>query len=256
MDQLNTRFQEALIRGTIWAFIGILYGILYILFFSLSNHLSLPLSPLLVAGTLSGTIAALIYSSMSLAVIVTAVSSIVSLIFVVSNINSLSLIDMTITTALVGAMTGAVYGLKAKQSRIFRADAKTLTGICCGALVSLFFILLSSILPDISLGFTVATLCLLTGGLYVTFVPTFIKYFDNLLPPMADGAMVGAGTGAFIALLFFFMISGVTPETAGGLQLLMDQIRNTILQTAFGGMMGGGLAGLFSGFMLREWQDL
>lgn len=252
----NIRCKEACIRGTIWSFIGSLYGILFILFFSLSDHLLLPFNPVLVAGTLAGTIAALIYSSMSLAVIVTIVTSIVSLIFVISNGNNLSLTDMAITTAIVGAITGAVYGLKAKRSRVFRADAKTITGICAGALVSLSFILLSSILPVFSMGFTVATLCLLTGGLYVTFVPTFVKHFDGLLPPIAGGAMVGAGTGAFIALLFFFMISGVTPEVAGNLQLLMEQIRNSIPQTAVGGMIGGGLAGLFSGFMLTKWQDL
>ncbi|MCP4077039.1 MAG: hypothetical protein GY744_12760 [Gammaproteobacteria bacterium] len=256
MHQLNTRFKEALIRGAIWAFIGFLYGILFILFFSMSNHLSLPLNPLIVAGTLAGTIAALIYSSMSLAVIVSMVSSVTSLILVVSSHNHINLVTMTITTAIVGAVTGAVYGLKAKQSRIFRADAKTLTGIFSGAIVSLFFVLLSIILPDISLEFTVATLCLFTGILYVTFVPTFVKHFSGLLPPMADGAMVGAGTSAFIALIFFFMTSGVTPETAGSLQPLMDQVRMTILQTAFGGMMGGGLAGFLSGFMLTKWQDL
>lgn len=256
VDNFKKRSKEAFIRGTVWAFIGALYGMIFIFFYNLSEHYSLPVSPLVVAGTLAGTIAALIYSSMSLAVIIASVSSVTSLIFAVTNNGNINLPNLILTTAIVGALVGAWYGLFAKHSRVFRADAKTLTGICSGGLVALFILIVNFILPATPLMLTIGISCLLTGSLYVILVPVFIQRFDEILPAVGDGAMVGAGTSIFIALLFFVMISGVTPEAAGDLQLLTDHIRDTFLQASVGGMLGGGIAGFVSGLMLKEWQDL
>lgn len=256
LDEVSKRGQEALIRATIWAFVGSLYGMIFIFFFNLAQHWALPLNPLFVAGTLAGTIAALIYSSMSLAVIVSSIASVVCLFYVVFNGNQVNLLPMTLITAIAGAITGAVYGAKAKNSRIFRADSKTLAGISSGAIVAMIFVVLTGLVPDISLTFTIAATCLLTGSIYVTLVPFFVNRYHNLLPPIGDGAMVGTGTSVFIALLFFVMMSGVTPEMAGPLQGLTEQIRSSFFTAALGGMIGGGIAGFLSGLMLRKWQDL
>jgi hypothetical protein len=256
VDNFDIRTKEALIRGTVWAFIGSLYGIIFIFFYSLSNHYSLPVSPFLIAGTLAGTLAALIYSSMSLAVIIASVSSVTSLIVAVSNDGNINLLSLVLITALVGALVGAWYGVFAKHSRVFRADAKTLTGICSGGLVSLCIFIVNFLIPSTPLMLTIGASCLLTGSLYVVLVPIFVQRYDEILPAVGDGAMVGAGTSVFIALLFFVMISGVTPEAAGELKELTDYIRNNFLQASAGGMLGGGIAGFASGMMLKEWQDL
>jgi hypothetical protein len=256
MDKLNKRTQEALIRGTVWAFIGSLYGMIFIFFFNLSEHWLSNISPLLVAGTLAGTLAALIYSSMSLAVIIASVSSITCLIYVVSSGNHINLPYLILTTAIVGAITGSVYALKAKKSRIYRADAKTLTGLCSGGLVSILFFIVSLLIPSLPLSIIVGLSCLLTGTVYVFLAPVFVQRFDDILPPAGDGAMAGAGTSVFIALLFFVMITGVTPEIAGDLESLTENIRHSFLQAALGGLLGGGISGFISGLMLKEWQDL
>ncbi len=256
MDKLNKRTQEALIRATVWAFIGSLYGMIFIFFYNLSEHWVSDINPLLLAGTLAGTLAALIYSSMNLAVIIASVSSITCLIFVVSSGNQIHLPYLILATAVIGAITGGIYGSRATQSRIGKADAKTLAGFCSGGLVATFFVLLSFLIPSISLTFVVGFSCLLTGALYVILVPSFIQRFDQIFPPVTDGAMVGTGTSVFISLLFFVMITGVTPEVAGDLQQLTENIRHTFLQAAVGGMLGGGISGFISGVMLKEWQDL
>lgn len=256
LDELNLRAQEALIRATIWAFIGSLYGMIFIFFYNLSAHWGLPVSPVLVACTLAATIAALIYSSMRLAVIVTPISSVACLFYVVSNGEQINLINLAMSTAVMGSLAGAIYGLKARDSRVFRADAKTLAGITSGAMVAAIIFLISHLVPDLLMSTTIAFACLLTGSLYVTLVPYFVRRFQKLMPAVADGAMVGAGTSVFIALLFFIMITGVTPETAGPLQPLTEQIRGSFSQGALGGMLGGGLAGFLSGLLLRKWQDL
>ncbi len=256
VDNFNKRTKEALVRGTVWAFIGSLYGMLFIFFYSLSEHYSLPVSSFLVAGTLAGTLAALIYSSMSLAVIIASVSSVTSLIIAVSSDGNIDLLKLVLITAFVGALVGAWYGIFAKHSRVYRADAKTLTGICAGGLISLLIFIVNFLIPSTPMMLTIGVSCLLTGSLYVVLVPVFIQRYDEILPAVGDGAMVGAGTSVFIALLFFIMISGVTPESAGDLQLLTEHIRDTFLQASAGGMLGGGVAGFISGMMLKEWQDL
>lgn len=256
LDEIQNRTQQALIRATIWAFIGSLYGMIFIFFYHLAGHWSLPPGPLFIAGTLAATIAALVYSSMSLAVIVTPITSVACLFYVVSHGAQISLASMALTAAIVGTVTGALYGIKSKNSRVFRADAKILAGISSGAAISLLMLMLAQIVPDLPLSIIVACACLLTGFLYTTVVPFYVNHFHNLLPPVIDGAVVGAGTSVFIALLFFVMITGVTPELAGQLQPLTEQIRSTFLTGTLGGMMGGGLSGFLSEMMLRKWQDL
>lgn len=256
IQALSKRTSEALIRATIWAFIGSLYGMLFIFFYNLSGHWALPLNPLIVAGTLAATLAALIYSSMRLAVIVTPIASVVCLLYVVSSGTQISLPYMSLWAAIIGAITGALYGLKVKSSRVYRADAKTLAGISSGLAVSLLMLILIKIAPDTQLFISVALACLLTGFFYIVLAPFYVNHFHNLLPAHMDGAMVGAGTSIFIALLFFVMISGVTPEATGPLQQFTDQTRSTFLSATLGGMTGGGLSGFLSEMMSRKWQDL
>ncbi|MET0042186.1 MAG: hypothetical protein ABW100_01540 [Candidatus Thiodiazotropha sp. 6PLUC3] len=49
------RINEALIRGAIWAFIGLLYGMLFVFFSAFAEYWQLPVNPYLFAGVLSGT---------------------------------------------------------------------------------------------------------------------------------------------------------------------------------------------------------
>ncbi|MCU7926748.1 MAG: hypothetical protein KZQ97_09930 [Candidatus Thiodiazotropha sp. (ex Dulcina madagascariensis)] len=57
------RAKEALVRGAIWGFIGLLYAILFVFFAILAEYWLLPIDPLFLAGILAGTFGALIYSS-------------------------------------------------------------------------------------------------------------------------------------------------------------------------------------------------
>lgn len=256
-NELVLRGKEALVRSLIWSFVGVLYGILFIYFFSLASEYALDNALALAAAcVLASAVAALIYSSMRLAVIVAPFASIVSILFVIINGDDSSLGLMLMLVLAVGTVTGAVYGAMVKQSNVYRADAKTLAGISAGVLVAVLGSLLILGFPDFPLGLVVALMCLLTGSIYVTIVPGFITRFNKLLPPIGDGALVGAGTSVFVGLFLFVMVTTVTPETAGDLRELMESIRENLLQAILGGMLGGAVAGFFSGMMLRQWQDL
>ena len=75
------RAKEALVRGAIWAFIGSLYAMLFTFFASLTEYWQLPADPVFLAGILAGTIGALIYSSMRLAVLMTVIISPISIFY-------------------------------------------------------------------------------------------------------------------------------------------------------------------------------
>jgi hypothetical protein len=141
-------------------------------------------------------------------------------------------------------------------SRVNRADAKTLAGFSAGWLASLVYLLLINLTAPLSIAAIVALLCPLTGLIYVTLVPGFIKLYDNLLPAVGDGLIVGVGVSGFIALSLFVMIGSIDNEVAGPFSSALEVIHGNLPGAAVGGIIGAGLAGILSGLLLTDWQDL
>lgn len=255
-QHITQRTKESLIRALIWSFIGVLYGMLFVLAYSLAIHFAKDFYPIFIAGTLSGCIAALIYSSMRLAAIVAPLASVASIATIISQGQVVEISYLLIVTGIVGVITGAIYGVMVKSSRVYRADAKTIAGILSGATVSLVFALFYEVYPDFPLFFSIALMCLLTGSLYVVFAPFCVEHLDNLLPPVGDGAIAGGGTSMFVGLVLFIMVTGVTPESAGELAEVTNQVRDFMPAAITGGLLGGGISGFMSGLLQREWLDL
>ncbi|MES9972448.1 MAG: hypothetical protein ABW092_20635 [Candidatus Thiodiazotropha sp.] len=250
------RLIEALIRGAIWAFIGLLYAMLFVFLAAFAEHWQLPVDPNLFAAVLAGTLGALIYSSMRLAVLMTTIISPLSLFYFILSEHPVDLRFLVILVSGVGAVVGALYGSFSMGSRVNRADAKTLAGFSAGWLASLIYLLLVNLTPPVSISMIVALLCPLTGIIYVALVPGFIKLYDNLLPPIGDGLMVGAGVSGFIALCFFVMISSIDDRVAGPLYPALEVMHANLPGALLGGIIGAGLAGIASGLLLTDWQDL
>jgi hypothetical protein len=253
---LRHRLKEALVRGAIWAFIGSLYAMLFTFFATLAAFWELPVDPSFLAGILAGTIGALIYSSMRLAVLMTVIISPISIFYFILSGRPVNLLSLLLIVSVAGAIVGALYGAFSMGSRVHRADAKTLAGFSAGWLVSLGYLLISSLSETSHLGINVAFMCPITGILYVWMVPQFIKYYDELLPPVGDGLMVGVGVSAFVALSFFVMISSVDGSVAGPLLPAIERVFNSLPDAFIGGVLGGALAGIGSGLLMTRWQDL
>ena len=250
------RIKEAFIRGAIWAFIGSLYAMLFTFFVALAEYSQLPVDPVFLAGILAGTLGALIYSSMRLAVLMTVIVAPVSIFYFILSGRPVNLFYLLLLVSVTGAVIGALYGAFSMGSRIHRADAKTLTGFSAGWLVSLGYLLVSGFMETSHVGASVAFMCPITGILYVWMVPQFIKHYDNLLPPVGDGLMVGVGVSSFVALSFFVMISSVDGSVAGPMLPAIDNIFATLPDAFLGGVLGGAFAGIVSGLFLTRWQDL
>jgi hypothetical protein len=253
---LSYRTKEALIRGAIWGFIGLLYSLLFVFFVALAEHWQLPINPVFLAGVLSATLGALIYSSMRLAVLMTAIISPISIFYFILAPWPVNLFYLLLIVTVIGGIIGGLYGIFSMGSRIYRADAKTLAGFSAGWLASLYYLLIAWLFEDLQLSTVVALMCPLSGLLYVWMVPGFVKYYDDLLPPVGDGLMAGIGISAFVALTFFVMISDVDNSVAGSLLPALERMQEALPQSLLGGIIGGGLAGIASGLLLTEWQDL
>jgi hypothetical protein len=253
---LALRTREALIRALIWAFIGILYGMLFVFLAQLATQWGLPVHPYFFAGVLAATMGALIYSSMRLAVLLAIIIAPFCVLFLVFAEGMVQPHDLLAVVVPIGALIGAVYGHFDKASRVYRADAKLLAGFCAGFLVGLGYLVLSGVVAGWPMGLVIAVMCPLTGLLYVLLVPGFIRFRDDLLPPLLDGAMAGAGVAVFLALVFFLMAHSLELGGATAPAAVLQQIYALLPQAMLGGALGAGLIGLLSGLFLTTWQDL
>lgn len=253
---LILRLREALIRGAIWAFIGLLYAMLFVFFSVFSGYWKLPAEPYFVALLLSGTIGAIIYSSMRLAVFMAGLLFPISIFYFTLSDGNMTLTALLKILLPAGLVIGGLYSLFAKGSRIDCADAKTLAGFCVGGILGLGYLLAEPWLKQIPLPWLVAIACPVTGMLYVFVVPTFIRLYRDLLPPVGDGALVGGFVAIFIAFCSFIMASSIDSSMAGTLMPEVEQVLERLPLAMLGGLLGAGCAGIISGLMLSEWQDL
>jgi hypothetical protein len=253
---LVIRSREAFIRGIIWAFIGALYGILFVIFSSLAVEWKLPIHPYVFSGVLAGTLGALIYSSMRLAVLIAIIISPVCATLLVFSSTPISPLNLLFIIGGVGAIAGGLYGRFNSHSRIHRADAKTLTGFTAGLLASLVYLLFATQMTDIPLGVIIGIMCPLTGLIYVFLVRTFLRACGYLLPPVGDGALVGIGVAVFLTLCNFIMVHSIDIDSTGTFHDLIHHVQDLLPQAMAGGLVGGGLAGIVSSMFFEKWQDL
>ncbi|MDJ0806780.1 MAG: hypothetical protein QNJ78_08090 [Gammaproteobacteria bacterium] len=255
-DILLVRFREAFIRGVIWAFIGTLYGMLFVTFAALGTEWQIPLHPYLFSGVLAGTIGALIYSSMRLAVLMAIIISPICAILMVYWSASIGPLNLLLIIGAVGAIAGGIYGRYTPNSRVYRADAKTLTGLTAGMFVSCVGLLIVNLYPDTPMGIVICIMCPLTGFLYVTMVPAFLKRFRHSLSATGNGALVGFGVAVFLALCNFVMVHSIDIDSTGAFHDLIHRVQDFLPQAMLGGLFGGGFAGIISSLFFDRWQDL
>lgn len=253
---LILRSKEAFVRSVVWAFIGILYGLLFVFFSELAIERQWPVPPYFFSAVLAGTIGALIYSSMRLAVLLAGIISPVCIIIMVLADGPVTPAKLLTFVTPAGAVIGGFYGLLSTGSRVYRADAKTLTGFSAGFLAGLGYLILSPYIHSIPAGVIIGVMCVVTGWLYVLFVPTFIRFRQGLLSPLWDGALVGAGVAVFLGISLYIMTSSVTGTSQTEVLPLIRRIDQLLPQALAGGLLGGAFAGFVSGILLTHWQDL
>jgi hypothetical protein len=258
-DQLINVFwlhaREALIHGGIWSFIGLLYAIIFTSTAVFAQKWGLIGHPYFYACIMAGTIGALMYSSMRLVVFIALLLLPVYIIYFINTLGGLSLVGLLKLMIPAGLLIGAGYGAISKRSRVKFADAKTLAGLSAGLIVAVLFFLAQKIFGNIHIVWAVGIACPLTGGLYIMLVPPYIRMYHGLLPPIGDGALVGASVAFFISLCLFVMAGTIDTNMTGDLIPEIAKILELLPGTTVGGVLGAGIAGVIAGMLLTNWQN-
>jgi hypothetical protein len=249
------RSREGLIRAVVWAFIGAFYALLFKTFYVLAWYWSLPVPQIIFGGTAATAVAALIYASMRLAVIISLFSSVFSVGYLVTHIDAFDPSRYLAYVVLLGVAVGTLYGILAKTSRIGYADAKILAGLLAGLITSSAYWLLAEWLGRLEPGWAIAILCPLAGWLYVFLTPYTIRTCGVLLPPTGDGMVVGAGISLFVGLCMWIMAGAVDEQIVASTSGIIEEILIGLPIALGGGIVGGFLAGFLSGALGLEWQD-
>jgi hypothetical protein len=253
---MRYRGQEALIRGGIWAFVGLLYAFLFVSFAVSTQTWSLPMEPHFLATIMAGTIAALMYSSMRLAVLVAVILFPYAIISFTTSGGDITLEGQLKVMVPAGIVIGALYGMLSKKSRIGHADAKTLAAFSVSFFVAICYLLFDYAVGEAPIAWVVGLMCTATGILYSIVVPTFIRIYDDLLPPFGDGALAGACIAVFISFCFFVMAGSTNSTMTGSLNPTVEHILALLPAAVAGGVSGAGIAGVLSGLALTKWEDV
>jgi len=196
-DKRYPRPHEILYRGLVWAFVGALYAAMFVPVFEVTNNV-LPFWIAPVFATIAATAGgALVYSSAQLAIQTAIFSNIAVFAYLLSQGVVVSPLGPTLVGAGVGTVTGGVYGLLVKESKIYRAEAKLMAGIVAGGAASIIGLVWVVIVDD-KLVWLIALLAPMSGMIYLKLTASFVERFSDVLPPVGDGAVAGLVIGAFV----------------------------------------------------------
>ncbi len=246
-ERFLNRLSEGAVRAVVWAIVGAFFALLFKAFYVLAGYWQLSAPQLIVSGTMATVIAALIYGSMRLAVLIAAFASVFSVAFLITQGDNFEPAAFLGYCLLLGLVVGALYGWLATSSRIGYADAKILAGLSAGLASSSLYWLLMPFLGVENPAWAIAVLCPIAGLLYVTLVPAIVRRVPNLLPAFGDGAVIGSGISLFVGLFIWIMAGAVDSTIIASMGGVIEQILADLPLAMCGGVLGGFLAGFLSG---------
>lgn len=212
-------FEEVLLRGVIWAMVGVIFGTLFVVLAEVI-YLYLPTAyGLLAAIVAAAALTSLFYGSMRLAVMVANFTFVATLVYTWQGAPYLGLEPLVFVGAGIGLAVGVAYGLHDNRSRVYCADAKIVAGAFAGSLGGLLAVIGFLLFDGVSytwLAMGVAPVALL---IYVSTAGWFIKRCHHLLPAAGDGAVVGLGVGTITGLVFLIMAATLDPQLLGTAEL-------------------------------------
>ena len=157
---------------------------------------------------------------------------------------------------VTGTVIGAIYAIHVRNSRVFRAEAKIIAGALSGLLASPLALLPSLWIGPIPYPWLTVILCPATGLIYVSIAPRLVQRCCHFLPRTADGAVVGAGVGGTMGLLFWIMAGtidrGIAPQYATFISAIADHWHLAVLGASAAAFIGGVLRSVVG----AEWYDL
>ncbi len=250
----SLRLHEVVLRGAIWAFVGIIFGFVFVV---LAEFLREPLSmslriPVAIIG--AAVLTAVFYGSMRLTVVVANLTFIAMVAYTWGSAQP-ALEPLVFIGGGIGLVAGAIYGLKDKQSRVFCADAKIVAGLYAGVLAAGIAYLLTLLMRESAYPWAAIIAAPVAILIYVTSAHWFIKRCHHLIPPVGDGAIVGFGVGAATGLAFLIMAATLDPDLlqAGRHRSIVEGVQRFWLPTVLGSAAICFTIGVLRGLFRVRW---
>jgi hypothetical protein len=245
-----------LVRGAVWAVIGVIYGFVFVLIRAALPVGLFPGAEIVLPAVGTAAFGALLYGSMRLTVIA-AIYAIVIVVVVFLFLGRPTHLPALLIAGLVsGAMVGMLFGWRVKNSLVYRADAKIIAGAAAGLLASLCALVPALFGMPLPLALEVLLLAPLSGLLYVGLAPHCVCRLSNLLPPVADGAVVGGGVGVLMAILFWMMSGTLEGYLPAMDQAFVDDLVAQWPLATLAASVGAFMAGSLRAILGVRWYDL
>lgn len=259
----GNRLADAMLRAVAWGFIGALFGVLFVVVHdALAPRLPV-LDPLTLAAAAAGAAGAVVYSSVHLTVLAAGACALMfALVELVAVASGAQAGDFWAPRALVGAalavgaLVGAYYARRYRQSRVYRALPKALAGLLAGLLVGGGWWMARQAIGEVPLALSVALLVPLVGWSYVWLAGILVRTWGTRLAPTLDAAVVGAAVSGLVALGFWATAGLLQPDMAGGAGETIRAAVDHIPEALLGGWLGGVVAGFTRGILGFGWYDL
>jgi hypothetical protein len=166
-------------------------------------------------------------------------------------------LDWILATGMAtGAAVGGVFGWRVKSSRVCHADAKIVAGAFAGLLASASVVVPRLLGAPLPLHLELLLVAPLSGLLYVSMAPYCVCHLSDMLPPCLDGAVVGAGVGALMAMLFWLMAGTLEGYLCAADQCLVDQITTRLPGAIGAAALGTASVGVLRAVLNVRWYDL
>ncbi len=253
---LSQKERVPLVRGAAWAIVGSIYGLVFTFAHAWTPIDLFPLAEMIIPTVTTTAFVALMYGSMRLTVIASIYTSAAIVAAFLLRGGPIQIEPLISAGGITGAIVGTVFGWRVKSSRICRADAKIIAGLTAGMLASLSVVLPGLLGAPLPFHLQVLLAAPLSGLLYIGLAPHCVCRFSDILPPPADGAIVGAGVGLLMAALFWMMSGTLDGYLVEADQLLVNQMTERLPSTIFAAASGAFMVGIARSLMKLGWYDL
>jgi len=243
------RFEETLLRGVIWGFVGGIYGTLFVGFLESFRFSGFSIWSLVLAGSLAGAVGAAFYGAMQIAILGTLAGVIATFAYLVTHAGGVHPLGVLIVASVAGLSLGTAFG--AMHVFLIRgALSKMLSGLIGGGCAGLVLWAVTLVMPlPLPLGVLVGVLVPITGYVYVAVSDRLEILCSGRIPDPIVGGLVAGSLAGVVGTSVWAVGGSAAGAVDAVFQAAIDDALSQVPVAIFGGAVGGILAGSLLGML-------
>jgi hypothetical protein len=249
-------WRTALLRGIVWALIGMIYAPLFTGFVELFQGLGFGHGTYVAAAALAGAVGAALYGAREIALIATGIGVLIGVFLLMLFAEQVAVFHVVLAAAAVAGLVGLTFSFPARCSR--HVPGKTMAGLATGAVCGTLLAIAEPFHPNPFSAFAVlAFLVSVNGVLYVATVRWWLLLSRRLhcesRPCYVIESMVMSVLAAVAAGSVWMMIGPLLSLESELWQGASAAMHESIATAVLGGMFGGFIAGTLLEFFRFSW---